>query len=101
MEATLEALTNAVKGKVGQDAGLRATLRFDLTDLDASIFIDGHAVPNVVSNEPKEAETVIKIKASNLAKMFGGDLNPMMAYMMGKLKIEGNMATAMSLTKLI
>lgn len=42
----------------------------------------------------------IKASSSDFAKIMAGELNPMMAAMTGKLKIEGDMGFAMQLTKL-
>ena len=42
----------------------------------------------------------IKASSGDFAKIMSGELNPMMAAMTGKLKIEGDMGFAMQLTKL-
>ncbi len=42
----------------------------------------------------------IKASSADFEKIMSGELNPMMAAMTGKLKIEGDMGFAMKLTKL-
>jgi putative sterol carrier protein len=37
------------------------------------------------------------VNVGDLEKMAAGDLNPMMAFMTGKLKVKGDMAVAMKL----
>ncbi|WP_169567386.1 SCP2 sterol-binding domain-containing protein [Sneathiella limimaris] len=94
--ATLEEITEAMKDRIGEDCGLGATLKFDFKG-DGFIFVDAETVPNVVNNEDADADCTIKITIENFEKLAAGDLDPTTAFMMGKLKIEGNMGIAMKL----
>ncbi|MCS6870287.1 MAG: SCP2 sterol-binding domain-containing protein [Anaerolineae bacterium] len=46
---------------------------------------------------PAEADAVLRAEASDLMKIMGGELNPMMAFMSGKVKVERNMGIVMKL----
>ncbi|NMM47055.1 SCP2 sterol-binding domain-containing protein [Marinigracilibium pacificum] len=65
------------------------------------IHVNGDQTPMEVSNDDKEADCNIKMKLADFQKLISGDLNPMMAVMSGKIKIEGNMGVAMKLTQLV
>lgn len=75
------------------------SLKFDFGD--EQIHVDGTGDGNAVSTEDKEADCVIKISPKNFEKLVNGDLNPMMAVMMGKIKIKGDMGVAMKLQALL
>lgn len=94
--ATIEEITETMRERIGEDCGLDATLKFDFSE-DGIIFVDASTVPNVVNNEDEDADCTIKISVENFEKLAGGDLDPTTAFMMGKLKIEGNMGIAMKL----
>jgi len=94
--ATLEEITEGMRDRIGEDCGLDATLKFDFGD-DGIVFLDADTVPNVVSNEDNEADCTIKISKDNFESLAAGDLDPTTAFMMGKIKIQGNMGIAMKL----
>ncbi|MTB49699.1 SCP2 sterol-binding domain-containing protein [Lewinella sp. W8] len=54
-----------------------------------------------VTNEDKEADTVVITSIDTLDKLRTGALNPMMAMMSGKVKIKGDMGLAMKLQSLL
>ncbi|MBO0332298.1 SCP2 sterol-binding domain-containing protein [Sneathiella sp. CAU 1612] len=94
--ATLEEITEGMRERVGEDSGLDATLKFDFGD-DGIVFVDAASVPNTVSNEDKEADCTITITKENFEALANGELDPTTAFMMGKLKVGGNMGIAMKL----
>lgn len=93
---SLESVTNTIKTRVGDDAGLNAILKFDC-GADGVILIDGKAKPNTVSNDNKDADCTIGLTLSDLEAMMAGDLAPTTAFMTGKLRVEGDMGVAMRL----
>lgn len=97
---SLESATAAIRAKAGAAAPLGHTIRFDLGD-DGAIFWDGTQTPPLVDNEARDAETTITISLDNLGKLIAGDLNPTMAYMTGKLKIQGSMGVALKMSQLL
>ena len=96
----LQACTDAIRQKVGTDSGLAATLKFDCGD-DGYVFIDGQSTPNTVSNDDRDADCTVGITLDNLAALIKGDLEPATGFMMGKLKVSGDMGVAMRLQRVI
>ena len=94
--ATLEEITDRFKTAVGSDSGLGKTIKFDLKG-EGFIFIDGGSV----TNEDKPADCTIIVDKDDFEKMAQGQLDPTMAFMQGKLKINGDMGVAMKLQPLL
>jgi putative sterol carrier protein len=97
---SLQSATETIKGRVGDDAGLGATLKFDTGDAGV-IFIDGRSQPNTVTNENRDADCTIGVTLEDLEAMLAGDLAPTTAFMSGKLRVEGDMGVAMKLQSLM
>jgi putative sterol carrier protein len=97
---TIEKITQALQSNLAAFAGLGAKVAFDLGD-DGALAIDATGSPPVLSDQPDGADCTIRISAENLAKLIDGELNPMMAYTLGKLKIEGSMGIAMKVAALL
>lgn len=96
----LETITQKIAAAVGDNSGLGKVVKFDFGDI-GKILIDAAQVPNVVSNEDGEADTTIQISIDDLKAMAAGSLDPMMAFMMGKMKIQGDMSVAQKLAPLL
>lgn len=96
----LEQILNGIKEKVGNDCGLDAKLKFVIDDTNA-IFIDATQVPNVVALQDGEADCTVRIASDSLMQIMQGEMNPMTAFMSGKIKVEGNMGIAMNLSKVL
>jgi putative sterol carrier protein len=54
-----------------------------------------------VSNENLDADCTIAATEETFSDLIGGNLNPMMAVMTGKVKISGDMSVAMKLQNLL
>jgi len=92
---TLEQFTDEIRNRIGTNSGIDATVKLD-TD-QGVVYIDGKQVPNVVSNDDKDADCVLQVTIADLQKMAAGELNPMTAFMFGKLKVKGDMGVAMKI----
>jgi putative sterol carrier protein len=55
----------------------------------------------VTENPESGADVTFSLSAETFGKLLAKKQNPMIAYMTGKLKISGDMSTAMELQKLI
>lgn len=77
-------------------AGFDRSVKFD-TGADGVLLIDGATI----STADGPADCTIKLSLDDLESLIAGDLNPTMAFMTGKLKIEGDMSVAMTLSQLI
>ena len=96
----LQACTDALRAKVGDSSGLNATLKFDC-GADGTIYIDGRSAPNTVSNDSAEADCTVGITLDNLNALLSGELEPATGFMVGKLKVAGDMSVAMRLQRVI
>ena len=97
---SLESATAAIRAKAGTAAPLGHTIQFDLGG-DGVIFWDGTQTPPVIDNTARDAETTITISLDNLDSLIAGQLNPTMAYMTGKLKIQDSMGVALKMGELL
>ncbi|HEX5685495.1 MAG TPA: SCP2 sterol-binding domain-containing protein [Ideonella sp.] len=96
----LNAATKVLREKVGSDSGLGTTLKFDCGS-EGIVLIDGAAVPNTVSNSDGDAACTIALSLDTLNRLILGELEPTTAFMMGKLKVSGDMSVAMKLQHLL
>ncbi len=98
MSVTAEEIAARMRERIGEDCGLNATVKFDFGD-DGVVHLNASDVPNVVSNEDDDADCTLKISKDDFIAMTQGELDGTTAFMMGKLKIEGDMGVAMNLSK--
>ena len=70
-------------------------VKLDFGGEQGAILLDGAA--NQVSEEDGEADTTIRVGWDDWQQMAAGQLDGMTAFMMGKLKVEGDMSNAMQL----
>ncbi|MFZ6849713.1 SCP2 sterol-binding domain-containing protein [Undibacterium sp. RuRC25W] len=96
----LQTCTETIRAKVGDNSGLNATLKFDCGS-DGVVFVDAVSAPNTVSNENTDAACTITISLKDLSALLNGELNPMNGFMMGKLKVAGDMGIAMRLQTVV
>ena len=96
---TLENFTETVRSKVGADSGLNATIKFAFNE-GGALYIDGKSKPNTVSNDDGPADCTVNVSFEDFAKLMDRKLDPTTAFMMGKIKIEGDMGVAMKLGRL-
>ena len=93
-------LEDAIKARATDLTGLNARVVFDLGD-EGAVTVDANAIPPAVSEGAEEADVTIRLSRENFDKLLAGDLNPTLAYTLGKLKIEGSMGIAMKLAAML
>lgn len=82
-------------------AEIIALVRFDFGD-EGSFEIDGReGTPEMREATDEEAKVTFRTSAENLVKILRGELNPMMAFTLGKLKIDGSMGLAMKISAIL
>jgi len=97
---SLEIVTEAIKSKMSLAVGLDAKVKIDLKE-DGVIFVDATQNPPVISNEDNDADCTLKCSMKTFQGLMDGSQDPTMAFMMGKLKVEGSMGLAMKLNSII
>jgi len=95
----LDVILKEMQTKASTADPIGNSLKFDLGD--NYIHIDGTGDSNIVTGEDKEADCTIKVSMEDLVALSKGELNPMMAFMGGKIKIDGDMSVAMKLQTLL
>ena len=96
----MTAITESLRGKVGESSGLNATLKFDCGD-DGVVVIDGRAMPNTVDNANRDTDCTVSITRENLAALVSGELEPATGFMTGKFTVAGDMSVAMKLQRVV
>ncbi|HEU4987577.1 MAG TPA: SCP2 sterol-binding domain-containing protein [Rhizobiaceae bacterium] len=91
----LDAIAGKMRDRVA-GSGFDKSVKFDCGS-DGVIVIDG----NTVSTEDAPADCTITLSKDDLESMIAGELSPTSAFMQGKLKVEGDMSVAMSLSQVI
>ncbi len=92
----VQELTTLLKSRAGEVPVMNLSIKLNLKG-DGIIHVNSNGDKNVVSNEDLPADCTVTITPDNFQKLIKGDLNPMMAVMTGKLKIDGDMSVAMKL----
>lgn len=93
---SFEAIESAIKEKAAIAKPLGNTLKFNFGE--QNVMLDGLGDANVVSvNDASEAQCTVDVSMEDLTAMLAGDLNPMNAFMAGKIKVQGDMSVAMKL----
>ena len=91
----IEAIAEQIRPKV-ESSGFDRSVKFD-TGADGVIVIDGETIST--TDEPTDC--TIKLSLDDLESLIAGDLSPTTAFMTGKIKVEGDMSVAMSLSQFI
>ena len=95
-----ETITQGLEGRLSDFAGLNARVRFDM-GADGAVAINAKDSAPCIADESMEADCTIRVSAENMEKLMAGALNPMLAYTLGKLKVDGSMGVAMKVAALL
>jgi len=97
---SLDQITEQMRTRVGASAGLKKSVKFDFGG-DGVVRIDDTVSPAVVDNQDTPVDCTVKVAMADFMEMASGKQNPQMAFMMGKLKIDGDMSVAMQLGSIL
>ncbi len=95
---TLEELTQKANAAVSAGGDFTKKVKFDFGDV-GKLLIDGAG--GKADNSDDDADATIKVDWDDFQKISGGEMDPTMAFMQGKLKVEGDMSVAMQLQSLM
>ncbi len=98
----LDELVGEMTAQADKLKELNHSVLFDLGD-DGKILLDatGGDVKITPSPDSDDAETTLVLSSDNLVKLMNGDLNPMVAFTLGKLKVFGSKGIALKLSSLL
>ncbi len=98
---SLAEMTEGMKKNVAERGGIDGkVVLFDFGD-EGAIRIDATGSDVVVDNATGEADCTIGLSMEDFEDIASGELDAQMAFMSGKLKIDGDMGIAMQLSSLL
>lgn len=92
MSAVIEAAVKAISEKI--EGGFDGSAKF-VIEGEGAVLVDGAGVR--AADEADEADVTMSADSDTFQEILSGDLNPTAAFMSGKLKLDGDMGTAMKL----
>ena len=96
--ASLDTLVEGIQQQAANAKPLGKTLKFDMNG--QQLFIDGTGDANVVTTKDDSADCTVKVTMADFQALVNGRLNPMSAFMSGKIQVDGDMGVAMKLQSL-
>jgi len=99
--SSADTLINAIQGRAASLRGLGYRVRFVVSEAGESILLDATGGTVVVTDEDGEADTVLELSSADLTKLLAGKLSPMLAFSLGKLKVQGSKGVALKLASLL
>jgi putative sterol carrier protein len=92
MSSTIDAAVAAISEKL--EGGFDGSAKF-VIDGEGAVIVDGAGVR--AATDEDEADVTMTADADTFQDILSGELNPTAAFMSGKLKLDGDMGTAMKL----
>jgi putative sterol carrier protein len=96
----IDAITEQMKTRIGAGGNFKKSVKFDFGS-DGLVRIDDKVSPAIVDNENADTDCTVKVSMADFMDIASGKQNAQMAFMMGKLKIEGDMSVAMQLGSIL
>ena len=99
---TLDDIVAEMQAQAEKLKELNHSVLFDLGD-DGKVLLDatGGEVKITPSPDSDDAETTLVLSSENMLKLMNGNLNPMVAFTMGRLKVFGSKGIALKLSSLL
>ncbi|GGI69039.1 hypothetical protein GCM10007973_02660 [Polymorphobacter multimanifer] len=97
---SLDAITEQMKSRIGNGGSFKKSVKFDFGD-DGLVRIDDKVSPAIVTNEDGPVDCTVKVSMADFMDIANGKQNAQMAFMMGKLKVDGDMSVALQLGSIL
>ncbi len=98
--SNIDDIEEQVSVRLSRVAPLNARVKLDM-GADGLLFLEALDGKASLSREDGIADCTLKISAANLRRLIAGDLNPLLALSLGRLKVSGNRAVAARLGELL
>lgn len=95
--SSIDEIVSALSEKLSSAKPFGKKIKFVLDG--NNVFLDGTATPPTVSLADDAADATISASLEVFEKLMNKQLNPQMAFMSGKVKLQGDMMAAMALQK--
>lgn len=97
---SVESLAEQMRANLMRYAGLNYTVKF-VFDEGGLLLLDGTVTPPTLTEEDGEADCTLRLSLDNAEKLMNGQLNPTLAYTMGRLKVDGSVGVALKLASMM
>lgn len=97
---SMSELIDALRQRAAGHPRLGYKVKVEL-DEGGFIFWDGTGDQPEVSEADGEADTILRLSEEDFRKLLAGDLDPTLAYMTGKLKVEGKLGVALKINSML
>lgn len=93
---SLEKITEEMRTRIGQGGALGRSVKFDFGG-EGLVRVDDAQSPAVVDNQNLPTDCTVRVSMADFVDIATGKIDPQMAFMTGKLRIEGDMSVALKL----
>lgn len=96
--SSIQEVTETIAQKLVSAKPFGKKIKFSLDG--QTLYLDGTTTPPSVSNDDNPADVTISVSMEDFIKLMNKQLNAQMAFMSGKIKLQGDMMAAMALSNI-
>jgi putative sterol carrier protein len=96
--ATFDEVVEILAERIKAIPAFGKKLKFQLDD--SVMHIDGTTTPPTVTKADGPADATISVSVDNFSKLLNKEIKPMTAFTTGKIKLKGDVSSAMALQKI-
>ncbi len=97
----VDELFQTLSGRAAHFRSLNARVKFVLGGPGDTILVDARSTPVTVERTDGDADCAIRLTPENLKRLMNGKMDPVLAFTLGKLKVDGSKGLAMKLASLL